>query len=200
MSKDLIILSINLRKNHADLSSVLETTLADILLVQEPSWVRLVPLRSDSDPSGTETRGSINHPKWHALFPSMAGPAPDACPLIAIFLRKSSTHSFIVSILPSFSSLASLGITISDPAPGSGPDHDSDGRSDSQTVSANGSTADAFPLGSARETRGAMTVDESLAASLTHAPLQAPVTALHPPPRPSPSPPIPPPHPPTLSP
>src|SRR5882672_7956328 len=146
MSEHLTILSVNVRKSHKDLETILETTLADILLVQEPSWVRLVPLRSDTDPLGVETRGSVNHPKWNTLFPPMAGPTPDARPLVATFLRKSSTRSFVVSILPSFSSLTSLGLNIS---MGPDSDHASGGRVDLQTVSANGSTTeDVDPLGS----------------------------------------------------
>jgi len=134
MSDALTILSVNVRKNHHDLETILETTLADIILVQEPSWVRLVPLRSDTDPLGDETRGSVNHPKWNALFPPMAGPTPDSRPLVATFLRKTTTHSFVISVLPSFSSLTSLGLNIS---AGLVPDHASGGRVDSQTVSAN---------------------------------------------------------------
>src|SRR6266850_5128088 len=100
----------------------------------------------------------------------MAGTLPTTRPLIATFLRKSSTHSFIISILPSFSSLTSLGINIADPDPVPGPDHASDGWTDSQTVSANGSTTeDVGPLGLARETRGAIMVDEPLADSSTYA-------------------------------
>jgi len=171
MSDTLIILSVNVRKSHKDLKAILETTLADVLLVQEPSWVRLVPLRSDTDPLGEETQGSVNHPKWHALFPSIAGTLPHTRPLVATFLCKSSTHSFTISILPSFSSLTSLGINIADTDPVSGPDHASDGWPDLQTVSANGSTTeDVGPLGPARETRGAIMVDEPLADSSTYAP------------------------------
>src|SRR6267142_3304606 len=171
MSNTLIILSVNVRKSHKDLETILETTLADVLLVQEPSWVRLVPLCSDTNPLGEVTRGSVNHPKWHALFPPMAGPTPTSRPLVATFLRKSSTCSFIISILPSFSSLTSLGINIANPDPVSGSDHISDGWSDLRTVSANGSTTeDVGPLGPARETRGAIMVDEPLADSSTYAP------------------------------
>src|SRR6267142_2461460 len=178
MSNTLIILSVNVRKSHKDLETILETTLADVLLVQEPSWVCLVPLRSDTNPLGEDTRGSVNHPKWNALFPPMAGTAPTSCPLVTIFLCKSSTHSFIVSILPSFSSLTSLGINIADPDPASGSDHALDGRVDLQTASANGSTTeDVGPLGPARETGGAIMVDESLADSSTYAPYRAPVFA-----------------------
>src|SRR6267142_2780596 len=179
MSDNLTILSVNVRKNHRDLEAILESTLADIILVQEPSWVRLVPLRSDTDPLGDETRGSVNHPKWNALFPLMAGPTPDERPLVATFLRKSSTRSFVISVLPSFSSLTSLGLNIS-----TGPvsDHASGGRVDSQTVSANESTTeDVDPLGSARETGGAIMVDGLLADPSTYAPLRAPVFAPPPP-------------------
>jgi len=169
MSNALTILSVNVRKNHQDLEAILETTLADIILVQEPSWVRLVPLRSDTDPQGDETRGSVNHPKWNALFPPTAGPTPEARPLVATFLRKSTTHSFIVSILPSFSSLTSLGLNIT---AGLVPDHASSGGVDSQTVSANESTTeDVDPIGSARETGGAIMVDGLLAGPSTFAPL-----------------------------
>src|SRR6267142_1075296 len=183
MPDNLTILSVNVRKSHKDLETILETTLADILLVQEPSWVRLVPLRSDTDPLGVETQGSVNHPKWNALFPPLAGPTPDSRPLVTTFLRKSSTHSFVVSILPSVSSLTSSGLNIASPTPISNSDQVSDGRMDLQTGSAIGRTIeDVGPLGLARETGGAIMVDGLLATPSTYAPLRAPVIAPSPPP------------------
>jgi len=168
MPKDLIILSVNLQKSHKDLTSVLETTLADILLIQEPSWVQLVPHCSDTDPNGEDTRGSINHPKWNTLFPPMAGLSPDSRPLVATFLCKSTTHLYVVSLLPSFSSLSSLGIVVSASAPVV--DQARHEGLDLPSVSAIESITDVSPLGEARETGGTIMVVATGHTALTYAP------------------------------
>src|SRR6267142_328387 len=105
MSNSLTVLSVNLQKSHKDLKTILETTLTDVLLVQEPSWVCLVPRRSDTDLLREDTQGSVNHPQWNALFPPLVGPSPESRPLVATFLCKSTMSPYVVSVLPSFSSV-----------------------------------------------------------------------------------------------
>ena len=180
---NLSILSVNLQKSHKDLAILLESMPADILLVQEPSWVQLVPRCSDTDPLGEDTQGSVNHPGWNTLFPLMAGPSPDSRPLVATFLRKSTTHLYVISMIPSFTSLSSLGITLSSSL--ALVTHDRLESRAPQSVSAVVSTADASPLGEARENRGATMASAPVAAIMVpsgtayaphRAPDQAPIS------------------------
>src|SRR6267142_813659 len=176
MSNSLTVLSVNLQKSHKDLKTILETTLTDVLLVQEPSWVCLVPRRSDTDLLREDTQGSVNHPQWNALFPPLVGPSLESRPLVTTFLRKSTTSPYVVLLLPSFSSLSSLGITLSHPSPvwdllwtkSLGP----------QSASATASTTNASPPGVARENRGATMASAPVAAIMVplgsaYAPQQA---------------------------
>ena len=69
MQDNIYILSANMNRQPDALTSLLETTDADILLIQEPSWGRLVPKKSDTDPDGIEVKGTCSHPKWHTILP-----------------------------------------------------------------------------------------------------------------------------------
>lgn len=64
MQDNLLILLANMNRQPDALISMLETTDAHILLIQEPSWGHLVPKKSDVDPDGMEVKGTCSHPCW----------------------------------------------------------------------------------------------------------------------------------------
>ena len=94
---------------------LLETTDAHVLLIQEPSWGRLVPKKSDTDPDGLEVKGTCSHPKWHTILPiTKEGDPP---PHVAIFLRSDLTNSLTYSIIPDTNSYSCLGIHLDTDTP-----------------------------------------------------------------------------------
>jgi hypothetical protein len=69
MQDNISILLANMNRQPDALISLLETTDAHILLIQEPSWGRLVPKKCDDDPDGIEVRGTCSHLKWRTILP-----------------------------------------------------------------------------------------------------------------------------------
>ena len=110
MRDNLLILSANMNRQPDALISLLETTDAHILLIQEPSWGRLVPKKSDDDPDGIPVRGTCSHPKWRTILPITA--ATDPAPHVAIFLRSDFTSSVTYSITPHMNSYFCLGLRL----------------------------------------------------------------------------------------
>src|SRR6267142_2087646 len=168
MSNDLIIHSVNIGQNHSSLSSLLQLTAANVVLIQEPSWVLIVPGTSDLHPEGIEHWGTINHPLWEAYIPSCTQPfAPDNCPHVVTFVHKSLLCSYSISSIPLFDSFCTIAIEITVLDQGNlGPDGTS--------VSANRSTTDVPPPGGARETRGAIMAVATGCRVMAYAPLRAP--------------------------
>ena len=97
------------------LISLLESTDAHIVLIQEPSWGRLVPKKSDNDPEGIEVRGTCSHPHWHTILPITLENDPP--PHVAIFLRTNITDSMTYSIIPDANSYSCLGIRLDTETP-----------------------------------------------------------------------------------
>ena len=62
------IVSVNMRRRNPLSIAFLEATSADIVMIQEPWFGCLVPLRSDTDPDGEVVRGFAAHPGWE-IFP-----------------------------------------------------------------------------------------------------------------------------------
>ena len=110
MQDNLLILSVNVNRQPSALITILETTDVSILLIQEPSWGRLVPKKSDDDPEGVEVYGTCSHPRWRTILPIMKKEDPD--PHVAIFLRTDLTDSFTYSILPDTNSYSCLGLRL----------------------------------------------------------------------------------------
>ena len=108
MSNDLLIISANMNRQPNALITILETTDASILLIQEPSWGRLVPKKSDDDPDGIEVKGTCAHPQWRTILPLTSPLDPD--PHVAIFLHSDLTNTLTYSILPAMNSYTCLGI------------------------------------------------------------------------------------------
>ena len=110
MRDNLTILSANMNRQPDALISLLETTSAQILLIQEPSWGRLVPKKSDTDPDGITVKGTCSNPNWRTVLPLTLPSEPP--PHVAIFLRNDVTLSTTYSILPQFNSYHCLGLRL----------------------------------------------------------------------------------------
>ena len=115
MQDNISILSANMNRQPDALISMLETTDAHILLIQEPSWGRLVPKKSDEDPDGTEVKGTCSHPRWRTILPTISPSDPP--PHVAIFLRSDLTDTLTYSILPAMNSYSCLGLHLDTSTP-----------------------------------------------------------------------------------
>jgi len=58
------IVSVNMRRRNPLLIAFLQATSADIVMIQEPWFGRLIPSHSDSNPDGKEVCGFAAHPGW----------------------------------------------------------------------------------------------------------------------------------------
>ena len=110
MQDNLLIVSVNVNRQPSALITILETTNASILLIQEPSWGRLVPKRSDDDPDGVEVYGMCSHPQWRTILPIITGEDPR--PHVAIFLHIELTDSITYSVLSDVNSYSCLGLRL----------------------------------------------------------------------------------------
>ena len=63
------IVSVNMWKWNPLFIAFLQATHADIVMVQEPWFGRLIPSCSDSNPDGDEVRGFATHPRWEFFTP-----------------------------------------------------------------------------------------------------------------------------------
>lgn len=115
MQDNLLILSANMNRQPNALISILVTTDASILLIQEPSWGRLVPKKSDDNPEGVKVKGTCAHPQWCTILPLTSPTDPD--PHITIFLCSDLTNTLTYSILPAMNSYTCLGIRLNTETP-----------------------------------------------------------------------------------
>ena len=115
MQDNISIVSANMNHQPDALISMMETTDAHILLIQELSWGCLVPKKSDEDPDSIEVKGTCSHPRWRTILP-ITSPS-DPPPHIAIFLRSELTDSLTYSIIPAMNSYACLGICLDTDTP-----------------------------------------------------------------------------------
>jgi hypothetical protein len=109
MSEYLTILSVNVNRSLVTLTALLETADTDILLIQEPYWGPLVPLRSDTDPDGTKVTGTMNHRGWRAFHPS---PTDGAYPHVATFVRQKVATTLTIIPSPIIDTYYALGLTL----------------------------------------------------------------------------------------
>ena len=91
------IVLVNLRRSPGLLQSFLESSTADIALIQEPNFGPLIPKRSDTDPDGIPVLGTSQHPKWDCYLPSLAD---GEVAKVATFVRKSFSLSPDVLVIP----------------------------------------------------------------------------------------------------
>jgi hypothetical protein len=110
MQDNLLILLANVNCQPSALITILETTDASILLIQEPSWGCLVSKKSDVDLEGTEVRGTCSHPRWRTILLTTSNDDPN--PHIAIFLRTNLTNTLTYSVIPAMNAYACIGIRL----------------------------------------------------------------------------------------
>jgi hypothetical protein len=108
------ILSVNMNRSNYKLISLLETTNANCVLVQEPWWGSLIPRHSDRDPEGETSLGTVNHPAWTPFVPSLLS-SPDSQPQVITFIRKHILSSCSITPLNGLSFYDLLGVSIQTP-------------------------------------------------------------------------------------
>ena len=110
MPKDLKILFANMNRQNSALTMILQTSRADILLIQEPWWGKLVPKCSDSNLEGIEMLGTCCHSEWETFLPPAA---PSLLhPHVTIFLQKSLSPFISISVLNKLTSYTCLGLRL----------------------------------------------------------------------------------------
>ena len=107
------MVSVNLGKCHAALLSLLSTSSADCLLIQEPPWTISTPLHSDSDPTGTPRYQALHHPGWSFLAPPPPYVALNHGPHVMIYWCRSLPFSF--TLAPTIQTYFLMGVDIMAP-------------------------------------------------------------------------------------
>jgi Endonuclease-reverse transcriptase len=107
------ILSANMNRSNDKLTALLETTDATCLLIQEPWWGSLVPRRSDTDPDGEPSLGTVANPKWTAFCPPSTKHSPH--PRVVTFIRKDLLTSFTAVPIPHLLHYDFLGLALEGP-------------------------------------------------------------------------------------
>jgi hypothetical protein len=113
-SDRLHILSVNMNRSNFKLASLLQTTSADCILVQEPWWGNLIPRHSDTDPDGEPVLGTVSHLAWTVFTPNLSS-SPDGHPRVLTFVRKSLMASCSVTPLGNLAVYNLLGLSIDSP-------------------------------------------------------------------------------------
>ena len=88
------ILWVNTRRSNPRLHAILNSNKhADLILVQEPWFDKIGTVRSDFDPEGTDTLGTVANPLWDILYPKHD--TGERCKVVAY--RRISSTSFTVT-------------------------------------------------------------------------------------------------------
>jgi hypothetical protein len=87
------VVSININKQSALLHTLLQTSDADILLVQEPWHGTISITRSDSNPLGTHILGATANNRWQLYYPKHQ---PDERCLVATYVKTQIDKSISV--------------------------------------------------------------------------------------------------------
>ena len=97
--RPLHIVSVNINRQHT-MDALLQTSQADILLIQEPWFFNIVPRQSDSSHLGVPILGPMINPRWSVYLPPH-DPSHDTCN-VAIYVRASllSADPSDFSVLP----------------------------------------------------------------------------------------------------
>jgi Reverse transcriptase (RNA-dependent DNA polymerase)/Endonuclease-reverse transcriptase len=106
---------VNINKSNHKLISLLESTTADCVLTQEPWWGNLIPRRSDTDPEGDPSRGTVSHPAWTAFIPSLSS-SPDGRLRVITFVRKQLLRSCSITPVSHLSYYNLLGLSLHSPS------------------------------------------------------------------------------------
>jgi len=92
--RPLQIMSVNLNRQSHLTHTLLQTTTADIILVQEP-WIGTVTTaRSDTDPLGSAIPGATNNNMWDCFLPAFTN--PDSV-RVAAFVRYDIARTFTIN-------------------------------------------------------------------------------------------------------
>jgi hypothetical protein len=73
--KQLKIKLVNVHRNNNRHHAILQNDDTDILLIQEPSWVTVATLRSNTDPTGEPQKGAPLNNYWDCHAPPPKGDA-----------------------------------------------------------------------------------------------------------------------------
>src|SRR6202789_405433 len=104
------ILWVNARRSNPRLHAILNSNKhADIILVQEPWFNRIGTVRTEFDPEGTDTFGTVANPLWDVLYPKY-NPG-ERCKVVA-YRRISSTSFTVINRLDLASNYHTLTIDI----------------------------------------------------------------------------------------
>lgn len=88
------ILWVNVRRSNPRLRAILNSNKhADLILVQEPWYDKIGTVRSDFEPEGTDTLGTITDPLWDTLYPKF-NPG-ERCKVVAY--RRISSTTFTIT-------------------------------------------------------------------------------------------------------
>jgi Reverse transcriptase (RNA-dependent DNA polymerase)/Endonuclease-reverse transcriptase len=110
-SDRLHIISVNMNRSNFKLTSLLQTTSANCVLVQEPWWGNLIPRHSDTDPDGDPALGTVSHPAWTVFTPNLSS-SPDGHPRVLTFVRKSLAASCSVTPIGDLADYDLLGLSL----------------------------------------------------------------------------------------
>ena len=92
------IMSVNINRQSALTHALLQTSTADILIIQEP-WIGTVQIgRSDSDPAGLKVPGTTNNNMWDCHLPSFTN-ASDV--RVAAYVKTDFARTFAITNLVS---------------------------------------------------------------------------------------------------
>ena len=105
------VVSANVGKCHSALLSLLSTSSADCILVQEPAWTITPPLQSDSDLAGVPCYHALHHPSWSFLVPPPPYVACNHGPHVMVYWYHLLPFSFSLAPIPN--SYCLLGIDVS---------------------------------------------------------------------------------------
>jgi Endonuclease-reverse transcriptase len=109
------IISVNMNRSNFKLTSLLQSTSADCVLVQEPWWGNLIPWRSDSDLDGDPTLGMVSHPVWSVFTPNLSS-SLDGHPQVITFIHKSLSASCSVTPIGDLTFYDLLGLSLHSPS------------------------------------------------------------------------------------
>lgn len=104
------LLWVNARRSNARLHAILNSNKhADLILVQEPWFDKIGTVRSDFEPDGIDTFGTVANPLWDILYPKY-NPG-ERCKVVA-YRRISSTSFTVTNRLDLASNYHTLAIDI----------------------------------------------------------------------------------------
>jgi len=88
------ITSVNMNRQSALTHSLLQTSTANMLIIQEP-WIGTVQIgRSDSDPLGLEIAGATNNNMWECFLPSFTDPS---LVRVAVYVKTDFACTFAIT-------------------------------------------------------------------------------------------------------